>query len=250
MAQPAASSIQQWAVPGIPGLYYRPQLLSPEETRALTAYLRDPKAILPCVHHGGPRHVDLATVAQWQAVPNPKDKSTGHWSRCHVQFGASYRYGSDRHETAYDKLFDPAPDIPAALLPSKLANEKWCSEWLGEPVEFDQAIVNRYERRQGIRNHIDHQLFGDVIACHSLNADATMSFWNPGERNDRYLDVLDGSSYAMSGDARYKSHHGMPRPDEAADIDRPLLQAKGFGQVENGGGRFSITWRKLKRTKK
>jgi alkylated DNA repair dioxygenase AlkB len=205
--------------------------------------LRDPKVIHPCAFHLPEKQAAAAAAAtthteqaQWKAVPNPVDGTTGWWSRCHAQFGWEYRYGSDRDEVAFDALFQRAPAIPAWLLASKLAAETACDRLCpnpnGEPIVFDQCIINRYVDRQGIRNHIDHKMFGAVIACHTLGAGSCMNFWNPHSQAEYNLNVAHNSLYIMSGDVRNTWFHGMPAQQH-------------LGELRYGGGRYSITWRTL-----
>jgi len=175
-----------------------------------------------------------STQPQWKAVPNPVDGSTGWWSRCHVQFGWEYRYGSDRNEEAFDVLFQPAPEVPSWLMPSKLAAEAVCTHMFRRPIVFDQCIINRYVDAQGIRNHIDHKMFGPIIACHTFGVGSRMNFWNPHDQTEYNLHVAPNSLYVMSGDVRTSWFHGMP-----------TQQQHSLGSLRQGGGRYSITWRTL-----
>ena len=127
---------------------------------------------------------------KWKPVTNYKN------SREVIQYGYTYSY--DRSGVT------KTDDIPSQLLdPTKTINQK-----LGINVCFDQLIINKYEKGQGISPHIDHtKYFGDVIMCITLMNPVIAIFMRNGQEVE--VDLEPGSAYVMSGDARYKWTHQM-----------------------------------------
>lgn len=149
-------------------------------------------------------------------------------ARVALQFGWRYQHGADIHETNPAKICSVETPFPHWLLPAKSALEEQVSHVLGKRITFNQCIVNRYLKGQGIRNHIDHQVFGNVIACISVGASAFVNFWDPQTKEECDLLVRSGSFYIMSGDVRTSWFHGMP-------MGQPM--------EDNGGIRYSFTFR-------
>ncbi|KAJ2489969.1 hypothetical protein IWW37_003517 [Coemansia sp. RSA 2050] len=122
---------------------------------------------------------------------------------------------------------------------------------LARPVVFDQAIVNLYDRGEGIGDHVDLLRFEDGVVGFSFGGSATMRMRRVRsgdmQRAATYASELEsedpqevtvrlnaGDVYAMSGEARYRWTHGIPK------------MVGGQENVQNR--RISVTLRKLKRS--
>ncbi|CEG76286.1 hypothetical protein RMATCC62417_11203 [Rhizopus microsporus] len=116
-----------------------------------------------------------------------------------------------------------------------------------EPL-FDQAILNLYQKGEGIVSHVDLLRFDDGILIISLLSSCVMTMKPAIEESTSYrqrqddnrlkYDVLlrPGDILALSEDARYKWEHGIH--ERLFDhID---------GEVIERGTRISVTLRKLK----
>lgn len=127
---------------------------------------------------------------EWKPVTNYKN------SREVIQFGYTYSY--DRSGIA------KTDQIPTELLDlTDQMNQK-----LDTNVIFDQLIINKYEKGQGINPHIDHtKYFGDTILCITLMNPVTAIFTKNNQ--EVMINLEPGSAYIMSGDARYKWTHQM-----------------------------------------
>ncbi len=146
-----------------------------------------------------PRYLDTETCGKiekqinkykWTPVSNYKN------SREVVQFGYTYSY--DRSGVS------KTDDIPAELLDlTKEMNQKFNTK-----IAFDQLIINKYEKGQGISAHVDHtKYFGDTILCITLMNPVTAIFTK--NKQEVMIELEPGSVYIMSGDARYKWTHQM-----------------------------------------
>ncbi|KAJ2756065.1 ribosomal RNA processing protein [Coemansia pectinata] len=119
---------------------------------------------------------------------------------------------------------------------------------LARSVVFDQAIINLYDRGEGIGDHVDLLRFEDGVVGFSFGGSATMRMRKVGsgdmQRAATYTRELEsedpeevtvrlnaGDVYAMSGEARYQWTHGIPKT--SAGVDN--VQSR----------RISVTLRKL-----
>ena len=87
------------------------------------------------------------------------------------------------------------------------------------PKMPDQAIVNEYERGQGINRHIDCEpCFQNAIASLSLLSSCIMQF----TRNDKLVELYlePKSLLVINGEARYHWYHGIPARWADAGISR------------------------------
>ena len=114
----------------------------------------------------------------------------------------------------------------AQELATKLLSKKWVK------VVPDQVIVNEYLGNQGIGEHIDSDSFADDIATISLLESWEMNFRKGKGKENKFVQLLEQRSVAvMSGDARYKWTHEIPK------------RLKESGRKR--GRRISLTFRKV-----
>jgi len=100
-------------------------------------------------------------------------------------------------------------------------------------VEFDQIIVNAYNKTQGIHPHVDRtHCFGPIIVGLSLGDSATLTFSRRSEWGPQIHQVFlpRRSVYIMTRDARYLWRHGLDPAFNASSRSRE---------------RVSITWREV-----
>ena len=112
-------------------------------------------------------------------------------------------------------------------LATKLHSEGWVK------IVPDQVIVNEYVGKQGIAKHADSKSFADDIATISLLESWEMNF-HKGESKEKnkIVRLLEQRSVAvMSGDARYKWTHEIPKRQKESGRKR--------------GRRISLTFRKV-----
>lgn len=126
-------------------------------------------------------------------------------------------------------------DIPSFLIPLKDLLTRIClnQNIISPEYNFNQCIVNNYNAKQGISEHIDIDKFGSVIGCFTIGTGAIMKFTRKDELVELYVEP--NSLYIMSGDARYVWKHSMP--------------AKKYDLIDNiryeRKRRISITFRSL-----
>ncbi len=100
----------------------------------------------------------------------------------------------------------------------------------------DQVIVNEYMGEQSIAWHTDSEDFEDGIATISLLESWSMLFRKGKEDSEQFSQRLEQRSVAvMSGDARYKWKHTIPK----RMYEPP-------GRKNKRGRRISLTFRKVK----
>ncbi|KAI9320219.1 hypothetical protein BX666DRAFT_1388582 [Dichotomocladium elegans] len=101
---------------------------------------------------------------------------------------------------------------------------------------FDQAIINLYQRGQGIKSHVDLMRFDDGIVIISLLSSCVMTL-KPVNAPAPVIPILlrPGDILALSGPARYDWEHGIE--ERIAD--------EIHGEWIERGTRISVTLRKL-----
>ncbi len=149
-------------------------------------------------------------------------------SRVVQHYGYRYNYNSKN-------IDEKTQDIPDFLLfLQNILKEKCLSLGIVEDdYEFNQCIVNNYERGQGISKHIDHKKFGKVIGCFTLNGGTTVIFKNGLEKKEIYVEP--NSLYIMSGDSRYKWTH------EISNNKNDIIKGKRVPRER----RISVTFRNV-----
>ena len=119
-------------------------------------------------------------------------------SRVVAQFGYEYTYFTD-------KLTKIGP------IPDELNFDNQISEVLGLPdLSFDQLIINKYEKGQGISPHIDNpDIFRPIIACISLESNCELKF-----SNEKSYGIESRSLYVMTEEYRYLYKHGIQKHND------------------------------------
>ncbi len=120
------------------------------------------------------------------------------------QYGARFDYED------YDHL-KSAPGFPHGLNQLRIKTMKYIDN-LPIPIDqrakpLEQCIVNNYMTNQRISPHIDHKIFGPVIACVSIGDKCVMRFTRANEIYD--VTVEPNSLYVMSGECRTQWKHEM-----------------------------------------
>jgi alkylated DNA repair dioxygenase AlkB len=73
--------------------------------------------------------------------------------------------------------------------------------------DFNQCIINEYEKGQSISAHTDASCFGPIICSISLGEDTTMIFTNIKSKEKYSVVVQKGDIMIMCGDSRYLWTH-------------------------------------------
>lgn len=176
---------------GVPGLIYVADFMVESEVKQIQEYIAD---------------INFEPITN---APN---------SRRVAQYGYTYSY--DRSGV---KVTEPIPPILHNLVTSSKINNIVKSNILG--YEFDQLIINEYTPGQQIAYHTDHPTqFDDIIVCITIGQSVPIMFKN--EEKTKKLNVISGSLYIMTGDARYKWKHHLRNNGET--------------------NRYSLTFRKVK----
>ena len=104
----------------------------------------------------------------------------------------------------------------------------------------DQVIVNEYRGKQGIGKHTDSKSFTEQIATVSLLETWDMWFFRPGE--EKVEKPLERRSVAvMTGDARYKWKHEIPKRLNEVRVD-----GQGKKTRVKRNRRISLTFRRTR----
>ncbi len=148
------------------GLIYRPDFLTPDEQADLR---RDLSALE--FHHDTFRNVTM--------------------KRSSAEFGFRYFANGRRIERAA-----PVPPFLRTVVDR-------CEQLGPAGTRFNQVFVTRYPPGAGIGWHVDAPVFGDTIAGISLGATAKIQFSSVKDAKQIVsLEVVGGSFYVMSGEAR------------------------------------------------
>ena len=128
-------------------------------------------------------------------------------------------------------------DMRIGKLPEWLEElaEKLCED-RHMPEVADQVIVNEYEPRQGISNHIDCEpCFDDTIVSLSLGSGCFMDFTNKDKTKKIPVWLEPRSIVVLKNEARYEWLHGIaPRKSDTWD-----------GHKVDRERRVSLTFRKV-----
>lgn len=159
----------------VPGLYYVPNFLTPEQLNEITQELNQNQS--------------------WVGVTKNQN------SRKVRQYGYEYVYSGGP-----PKPTDPIPVMyqlfnNRSTLPTEL--QQILADW-----EPNQLLINRYLPGQGISHHTDHlKYFNSIVVGITIGSGIEMEFVKAGQTVPIYLEP--NSLYVMSKDARYKWTHGI-----------------------------------------
>jgi alkylated DNA repair dioxygenase AlkB len=113
-------------------------------------------------------------------------------------------------------VLDPAPDIPAFLMPLR----DRIAAWAGIPAEsFVHGLVSEYRPGTPLGWHRDVPDFEAIVGV-SLGGSARMKLrpYRPGERNLKQdvivLDLEPRSAYSIRGVARWAWQHSIAATEE------------------------------------
>ena len=157
---------------------------------------------------------------EWKTI------SSSIHSRAYQQYGYAYNYTVRR-------VAKPCEPIPEFLEPLRMMlTEKCRLEGLELKDDyFNQCIVNNYIPGQGMKRHIDHHVYGDVIGCFTLGSSAPIVF-RTGGNILLELYTAPNSLYIMSDEARFANHEMALRKSD--------MRA---GVKVKRGRRISVTFR-------
>lgn len=74
----------------------------------------------------------------------------------------------------------------------------------------NQLVVNDYQPGQGIFDHIDQDVFGNVVVSISLGARCVMCFTQADRETSREVLLEPRSALVLTGEARWQWKHGIP----------------------------------------
>ncbi len=159
---------------GVPGLRYRPDLVTPDEERELLA---------------------AVDGAPWSETLKRRVQHYG------------YRYDYKARAVDREMYLGPLPDWARPTIARMLAKELM-------PAPPDQLIVNEYLPGQGISAHVDCiPCFGPVITALSLGSACVMEFTPPVEASDDAakieLVLRPRSLLILQDQARYQWRHAI-----------------------------------------
>jgi alkylated DNA repair dioxygenase AlkB len=155
------------------------------------------------------REEEAALVKLIQDLPLQEAKYKDYTARRRtVSYGSAYDYGKN--------ALDPAPAIPAFLMPLR----ERVAEWAGLPPEkFVQGLVSEYRPGTPLGWHRDVPNF-EVIVGVSLGAACRMRLrpYRPGLRNRREevitVELEPRSAYQIRGTARWGWQHSIAATKE------------------------------------
>lgn len=194
---------------------------------------------------------DFVSVGEEQALL--KQINGGVWDKTltrHVQhFGYAYSY--TRNSKGFSKAQAQAvPDVTEQLADLR----KRIIERLGvEEIavnQFNQCIINKYEREQGIAGHVDNLAFGAVVVSVSLSATCNFLMEHVQDGRQLRLCVPRRSLLVLTKEARYDWKHGIPPRVTMLEVDKKknsyiVDDTCKKMKRETGWQRISVTFRNL-----
>ena len=182
----------------------------------------------------------LDTNGKWKPLSLTKN------SRKVQQYGFEYHYKSGNIKVPTD----PMPDY-IYTLSDKLTYICKKLDIIDDSYNFNQCIVNNYNKGQAISAHIDKTDYGKVIGCYTVGTQAAIMAFTLGSQIYE-LKAKPNSLYIMSGDARWKWKHEMlplksfQKPLKK-DSDRNTIPRRISTKEQKGiiPRRISITFRQV-----
>lgn len=188
----------------IPGLTYQPEFITQTEEEKL----------LNCINK-----------AKWSTELRRRVQHYG------------WRYDYKKRQIDESMRLGPLPQWAQALA-RRLVNEKLIKDLP------DQVIVNEYCCDQGIAAHIDAEgSFAEYIATISLLETWSMIFRHRDSGEKVEIPLEHRSVAILSGDARYKWTHEIPKRDSELVVVR---DGKYKREKKKRGRRISLTFRKVR----
>ena len=126
-------------------------------------------------------------------------------SRRTQHYGYEYNYGYGRSSNSFSSnLAQKASDFP----PYINNFSQFIKDNMG--ISFNQAIINEYNRKQGIAFHTDADVFGPVVISLTLNRGCNMILKRDGYE-PLTLWLPRKSLLTMSGESRTLWKHSIPK---------------------------------------
>lgn len=148
-----------------------------------------------------------------------------------------WRYDYKKRQIDESMYLGPLPQW-AQVLAQKLVNEKLIKDLP------DQVIVNEYCCNQGIAAHIDAEgSFDEYVATISLLETWGMVFRHRDSEEKVEVPLERRSVAILSGDARYKWTHEIPKRDSEPVVGQ---DGKYKPEKKKRGRRISLTFRKMR----
>lgn len=148
-----------------------------------------------------------------------------------------WRYDYKQRQIDESMHLGPLPQW-AQDLAQKLVREDWVKDLP------DQVIVNEYCHNQGISAHIDAEgSFAEYVATISLLETWGMVFQHHGSGEKVEIPLERRSVAILSGDARYKWTHEIPKRSSESAVDQ---DGRYKSEKRKRGRRISLTFRKTR----
>jgi alkylated DNA repair dioxygenase AlkB len=146
--------------------------------------------------------IDVVDIDEWFQSKDVQDKLVsvveGKNGRKVIHYGYKYNY---KTRNIYEKSH------PFDYMIKKLVDTIPIDTPINKHDYFNQCIINRYYKGEGISMHTDFKDFGDIIACYTFGDERVMTFTH----TDAYeVHTEPGDLYIMTKDSRRKWKHHMP----------------------------------------
>jgi len=174
--------------------------------------------------------IDYVMAREWPPTPTQSGKPLKRQTQ---HYGFRYNYAAGH-------ITEKAPPIEGVI--------KAFLDHIGKALnfEFNQVIVNKYERNDGITPHIDTPRYGEKIITLSLGDDCVMTFSREPHVYNIYLPRR--SLVVLTGDARYKWMHSISSKVAKSHLpiasDCDPMNAGKVAERPMGWRRISVTARR------
>lgn len=197
----------------IPGLYLATEYCSPSFEKELTKYIKE------------------------QPWDSSLKREVQHYG---------YKYQNTRSASGFSKnKAIKATPVQGCLLELKEYIEEYLKENLGLTAIFDQCIVNKYTRKDGIGAHTDDLSFGPIVVSVSLGASCNFEFSKDDTTKVVWIPQL--SLLILTGDSRTEWKHAIPKRIGMVKSDNYLVRGDNY-TIENRDSdweRISVTFRSV-----
>lgn len=157
-----------------------------------------------------------------------------------------YKYQNTRSASGFSKnKAIKATPIQGCLLELKEYIEEYLEGNLGLTAVFDQCIVNKYSRKDGIGAHTDDLSFGPIVVSVSLGASCNFEFSRENKKCTVWVPQL--SLLILTGESRTEWKHAVPNNIRMAKSDNYLVVGDDYTieKRDNDWERISVTFRSV-----